>query len=86
MTSFISSCAGKVLGPAELLFSQPMSRTEVLLGKILGLFASRAIAVIFGFGVSGFIVAAQSGADRHVNERLEGKDSMNLLVLRDRLF
>jgi ABC-type transport system involved in multi-copper enzyme maturation permease subunit len=35
-----------------------VSRTEVLLDKILGLFASLAIAVIFGFGVSGFIIAA----------------------------
>lgn len=50
-------------GAAEFLFSQPVSRTEVLLGKILGLFASLAIAVIFGFGVSGFIVAAQSGTE-----------------------
>lgn len=50
-------------GAAEFLFSQPVSRTEVLLGKILGLFASLAIAIIFGFGVSGFVVAAQSGAE-----------------------
>jgi Cu-processing system permease protein len=50
-------------GAAEFLFSQPVSRTEVLLGKILGLFASLAIAVVFGFGVSGFVIAAQSGTD-----------------------
>jgi len=50
-------------GAAEFLFSQPVSRTEVLLGKILGLFASLAVAVIFGFGVSGFVIAAQSGTD-----------------------
>lgn len=50
-------------GAAEFLFSQPVSRTEVLLGKIVGLFASLAVAVIFGFGVSGFVIAAQSGTD-----------------------
>ncbi len=50
-------------GAAELLFSQPVSRGEVLFGKILGLYASLAIAVLFGFGISGFIVASQSGAE-----------------------
>jgi len=50
-------------GAAELLFSQPVLRSEVLLGKILGLFISLATAIVFGFGVSGFIIAAQSGLD-----------------------
>lgn len=50
-------------GSADLLFSQPVSRTEVLLGKILGLFASLAIAVVFGFGISGIIIAVQSGTE-----------------------
>lgn len=50
-------------GAAELLFSQPVLRAEVLLGKVLGLFASLSIAILFGFGVSGAVVAMQSGMD-----------------------
>jgi Cu-processing system permease protein len=50
-------------GAAEMLFSQPVLRSEVLLGKVLGLFISLATAVVFGFGVSGFIVAARTGID-----------------------
>ncbi|HEU5403882.1 MAG TPA: ABC transporter permease subunit [Terriglobales bacterium] len=48
-------------GAAELLFSQPVLRSEVLFGKILGLFSSLATAVVFGFGVSGFVIALQTG-------------------------
>lgn len=50
-------------GAAEFLFSQPVMRTEVLLGKILGLFASLTMAIVFGFGVSGFVVAARAGSE-----------------------
>ncbi len=50
-------------GTGEFLFSQPVLRTEILLGKILGLFESLGIAIVFGFGVSGFVVATQSGAE-----------------------
>jgi Cu-processing system permease protein len=50
-------------GAAEFLFSQPVTRTEVLVGKILGLFASLTLAIVFGFGVSGFVVAAQAGSE-----------------------
>lgn len=50
-------------GAAEFLFSQPVMRTEVLLGKIFGLFASLTMAIVFGFGVSGFVVAARAGSE-----------------------
>ena len=50
-------------GAAEFLFSQPVTRSEVLLGKILGLFVSLAMAIVFGFGVSGFVVAARAGSE-----------------------
>jgi len=48
-------------GAAEMLFSQPVRRTEILLGKILGLFGSLATAVVFGFGISGFVIAVYTG-------------------------
>jgi Cu-processing system permease protein len=40
-----------------------VTRTEVLLGKVLGLFASLTLAIVFGFGVSGLVVAAQAGSE-----------------------
>lgn len=48
-------------GAAELLFAQPVSRFEILSGKILGLFASIVTATLFGFGASGMLVASQAG-------------------------
>lgn len=57
------SSFGMDRGAAELLFSQPVSRSEVLLGKLLGLFVSLMVAVLFGFGVSGLIIAVRSGTD-----------------------
>jgi Cu-processing system permease protein len=50
-------------GAAELLFSQPVSRSEILLGKILGMFASMVTTMLFGFGLAGAIIALQVGTD-----------------------
>jgi Cu-processing system permease protein len=43
-------------GSNELLFSQPVTRNEILLGRILGLFTSIAISTLFGFGLAGFVI------------------------------
>jgi len=50
-------------GPAELLFSQPVARSEVLLGKFLGLFGSVTTAMLVGFGLTGVIIAIQVGTE-----------------------
>ncbi len=50
-------------GSAEMLFAQPVTRTEVLLGKIAGLFVSLACALLFAFGVSGLVIGAQAGTE-----------------------
>jgi Cu-processing system permease protein len=50
-------------GAAEMLFAQPVLRSEVLLGKVLGLFSSLATAVIFGFAVSGMVISVRTGLD-----------------------
>lgn len=50
-------------GTTELLFSQPISRADILCGKLAGLFACTAGATCFGFGVSGILIAARSGND-----------------------
>jgi len=50
-------------GSTELLFSQPVSRSEVMAGKLLGLFLAIAAATLIGFILSGGVVLAGSGGD-----------------------
>src|SRR5512138_1224159 len=45
----------------ELLYSQPVSRGDVMLGKLSGLFASIATATFIGFGLAGLIISIKSG-------------------------
>ena len=48
---------------SELLFSQPVTRGEILLGKFLGLFASIFTATLIGFGLAGIVIAAKAGTE-----------------------
>jgi len=48
-------------GANELLFSQPVRRSEILLGKVLGLFLSIFTATLFGFGLAGVVIASKTG-------------------------
>jgi Cu-processing system permease protein len=50
-------------GAAELLFSQPISRRTVLLGKLLGLFQALVAAQALGFGAAGLVIFSQSGGE-----------------------
>ena len=43
-------------GAAELLFSQPVARRAILLGKLLGLFEALAAAQAIGFGAAGLVI------------------------------
>lgn len=56
--SFISEKAAN-----ELLFAQPISRSEILLGKTLGLFGSILVSTLIGFGLAGVIIAVNVGAE-----------------------
>jgi Cu-processing system permease protein len=47
----------------ELLFSQPVSREHVLYGRVSGIFAATAVAMLAGFGVAGIIVLSEVGAE-----------------------
>jgi Cu-processing system permease protein len=49
-------------GAAELLYSQPVSRATVLIGRSTGLFLALAAAQALGFGAAGLIVFARAGA------------------------
>jgi Cu-processing system permease protein len=57
-------------GPAELLFAQPVSRSAILLGKLLGLFAALSIAESLGFGAAGLVVFWSAGEEGAVGYAL----------------
>lgn len=50
-------------GAAELLFSQPVSRGTVVIGKLLGLLEALTAAQALGFGAAGVVIFSQSGVD-----------------------
>lgn len=50
-------------GTTELLFSQPVFRSEILLKKILGLFYSLSLSMVSGFFVAGGIISSVTGAE-----------------------
>jgi len=50
-------------GASELLYSQPVARSEILTGKLAGLFLSIAAATLFGFGGAGLMIALQVGME-----------------------
>jgi Cu-processing system permease protein len=47
----------------EVLLSQPITRTEFLLGKLAGLFSSIFLATLAGFGLAGVIIAIRAGSE-----------------------
>jgi Cu-processing system permease protein len=50
-------------GSTELLFSQPVSRAEVLLGKLLGVFLSMTLSMLSGFVLAGVVMIVGSGTE-----------------------
>lgn len=50
-------------GAAELLYSQPVARRTLLLGKLLGLFEALAAAQALGFGAAGVLIFLQAGSE-----------------------
>lgn len=56
-------------GAAEVLFSQPVRRSTILYGKLLGLFEALAAAQALGFGICGLVIftrSSEEGAARFV--------------------
>jgi Cu-processing system permease protein len=47
----------------ELLYAQPVSRVDIMLGKLAGLFASIVTATFIGFGLAGVIVGIKGGTE-----------------------
>lgn len=50
-------------GAAELIYSQPVSRRVVLIGRLLGVWIALAAAELIGFGAAGIVVQSQAGFD-----------------------
>lgn len=50
-------------GAAELLYSQPVSRGRLLLGRVLGVWAALAAAELVGFGLAGLVLQWQAGIE-----------------------
>lgn len=50
-------------GAAELLYSQPVARHQILAGTLLGLFEALAAAQMIGFGAAGAAIFSQAGSD-----------------------
>ncbi len=50
-------------GGSELLFAQPVTRMQVLIGKLAGIYSALLVALLFGFGASGLVIALQAGAE-----------------------
>ena len=50
-------------GAAELLYSQPVSRGRILLGRVLGVWAALSGAELVGFGLAGLVLSSQAGAE-----------------------
>lgn len=50
-------------GSMELLFSQPLFRSEIVLGKLTGVFFSIALSTLMGFAVAGGVVVAGNGGE-----------------------
>jgi Cu-processing system permease protein len=48
-------------GTAELLYAQPVSRSAVLVGKLLGLLVAFTAAELVGFGAAGLVVFSRAG-------------------------
>ena len=50
-------------GAAELLYSQPVHRGAILLGRMLGVWLALAAAELIGFGLAGLVMQYQAGPD-----------------------
>jgi len=47
----------------DLLYAQPVTRIEILIGKLGGLFASLLTSTLIGFGLGGLIIAVKAGTE-----------------------
>jgi len=65
-------------GAAELLFSQPVRRGAVLVGKLIGLLGALGAAQACGFGAAGIVIFLQNGDEGLAGFLLVGLGSLAL--------
>lgn len=63
MLTYATIAGEREAGSLQLLLTMPVTRTEVVLGKLAGLGAVMMVAIGGGLGVSGFIIAGVAGTD-----------------------
>jgi Cu-processing system permease protein len=50
-------------GAAELIYSQPVARSTILIGRMLGVWLALTAAELIGFGAAGMVVQSQTGPE-----------------------
>lgn len=50
-------------GATDQLFAEPVTRSEVLLGKIAGASGAQSLATLLGFGFAGVVIGTQAGGE-----------------------
>lgn len=68
-------------GAAELLFSQPVSRRTILLGKLFGLFLALAAAQAIGFGAAGLAISWEAGNEGAARFAILAAGSLSLTAV-----
>jgi len=63
MAGYAAIAGEREQGSLQLLLTMPLTRTEVLLGKFVGLGAVLSTAVVAGLGLSGALIAATAGLE-----------------------
>jgi Cu-processing system permease protein len=61
MLAYATIAGEREQGSLQLLLSYPITRMEMVIGKVAGLGAIAGVAILAGLGVSGIIVAAAAG-------------------------
>ncbi len=57
----LSIASERESGTLSYLLSHPITRTELFLGKFLGLFAATSLSIVLGFGLAGILISLKAG-------------------------
>jgi Cu-processing system permease protein len=63
MLTYATIAGERESGALQLLLTMPVTRGEVVLGKLVGLGAVMAVSIVVGLGAAGLVIGAASGAD-----------------------
>ena len=63
MASYATIAGEREQGSLQLLLTMPVTRAEVLVGKLLGLGTVLAVAILVGLGSAGVVIAASAGTE-----------------------